>query len=52
VVKQLPGTRLQHDGTVVHFVITFCKNKDTVCLSVGTTFGTEKHFARFVYLII
>ena len=36
----------------MHFVITFCQKKDTVCLSVGKTFTTQRHIKRFVYHII
>ena len=51
VVKQLPGMRIQHDGTYIHFVITITKKPDTVCLSVGTTFRTQTHIKRFVHYI-
>jgi hypothetical protein len=42
VVKQMPGTRLQHNGNALHFVITLAKNKKTVGLSMGVTiFNTQ-----------
>ena len=37
VVKQMPGTRIQHNGNAMHFVITLAKTPTTVGLSVGVT---------------
>ena len=37
VVKQMPGTRIQHSGNAMHFVITLAKTPTTVGLSVGVT---------------
>ena len=42
VVKQMPGTRIQHNGNAMHFVITLAKSPTTVGLSVGVTmFNSE-----------